>query len=234
MLHPAGVASSIWWDAGYVDALRETRRLVMVDSLGYGLSSRPHEPETYAFEKQVVDIVAVLDALGMARADVFGYSMGGALAIALAIMSPESVRRLVVGGAAPPGMQPPIPKDYVRPVPLDRGPHVYAEAAIERRRSVGVVLSERSKRDLRNVDLEAVATRREAARASDLSGRLSEIRAPTMVVMGSEDPYADAAKRAAELIPDCAHKVIQGRSHIGAFADKDAMVREVGRFLHSR
>ena len=231
LLHPAGVASTIWRDLGYVDRLRDSRRLILVDSLGYGLSSKPHTAEAYSWERQVADLVAVLEAAEAPRADVFGYSMGGVLAVVLAIMSPESVNRLAAAGAPPPGMQPVPSKDYVRSVPLDRGADVYARAAIQRWRSVGVELSEPSKSGLFAADLQAVAARRAAVGASDLSCHLSRIRAPTMLMAGSEDPFAEAVGAASKMIPGCVFVPLEGRSHIGAIAERDAIVRELQRFL---
>ena len=194
LLHPAGVASTIWRDIGYVDLLRDSHRLILVDSLGYGLSSKPHVVESYAWEKQVADLAAVLEAADAPRPDVFGYSMGGALAIVLAIMSPESLSRLVVAGAPPPGMQPAPSKNYVRRVPLDQGINAYAMAAIQRWRSVGIELSEPSKRDLLTADLKAVVARREAVGKSDMREHLSKIRVPTMLMAGSKDPFAEAVQ----------------------------------------
>lgn len=231
LLHPAGVASTIWRDIGYVDLLRDSHRLILVDSLGYGLSSKPHVVESYAWEKQVADLAAVLEAADAPRPDVFGYSMGGVLAIVLAIMSPESLSRLVVAGAPPPGMQPAPSKNYVRRVPLDQGTNAYAMAAIQRWRSVGIELSEPSKRDLLTADLKAVVARREAVGKSDMREHLSKIRVPTMLMAGSEDPFAEAVRTASEMIPDCVYVSLKYRSHIGAIADKDAIVRELERFL---
>ena len=231
LLHPAGVASTIWRDIGYIDLLRDSHRLILVDCLGYGLSSKPHAVESYVWEKQVADLAAVFEAADAPRPDVFGYSMGGVLAVVLAIMSPESVNRLVAAGAPSPGMQPAPSKDYVRRVPLDQGAEAYARAAIQRWRSVGIELSEPSKRDLLTVDLQAVEVRREAVGNSDMSGHLSKIRVPTMLMAGSEDPFAGAVRTASEMIPDCVYAQLEHRSHIGAIADKEAVVDKLERFL---
>ena len=230
LLHPAGVASSIWHDIGYVGALASQNRLVLVDALGFGRSSKPHFAEAYVLEEQVADVVDVLDDLDIPRADVFGYSMGGRVAIAMAILAPESVNRLISGGAPPPGMQPPPPPDYVRPVPTDAGPESYAAAAIARWRSVGVELSETSKTDLRSVDLEANSVRK-AVPTPDLRGRLRNVTARSLLIVGAEDPFCEAVKAASAMIPNCVCKVLEGRSHIGAIADKDAIASEVSQFL---
>src|SRR5690349_17922422 len=78
VLH-AGFMGSIpdWRDAGYVDALNGENTLVLLDPRGQGESEKPHETAAYVPEQRVADVLAVMDALGIARADFLGYSMGG-------------------------------------------------------------------------------------------------------------------------------------------------------------
>ena len=78
LLHHWAVATmDNWDDFGYVAALKDDYRLVLLDARGHGGSDKPRAPEAYALEKRVGDIVAVLDDLGFAKAHYFGYSMGG-------------------------------------------------------------------------------------------------------------------------------------------------------------
>jgi pimeloyl-ACP methyl ester carboxylesterase len=41
MLHGSTLCSEVWGDYGYIDALRERRRLVLIDSRGHGQSGKP-------------------------------------------------------------------------------------------------------------------------------------------------------------------------------------------------
>ena len=86
---------------------------VLVDSLGYGLSSKPHTAEGYSRKRQVADLVAVLEAAEAPRADVPGYfsariaSYGelpvGDLAVASTVHSAPPVRiQSPPGTRAPP------------------------------------------------------------------------------------------------------------------------------------
>ncbi|OBB57190.1 hypothetical protein A5757_21485 [Mycobacterium sp. 852013-51886_SCH5428379] len=94
------MAARHWADAGYVDALAAGRRVITVDPLGHGHSDRPHDPDDYRAEGVTADLVAVLDAEGVERATVWGYSRGGWLACSMASRQPLRVERLVVGGFA--------------------------------------------------------------------------------------------------------------------------------------
>jgi pimeloyl-ACP methyl ester carboxylesterase len=66
-----------WYELGYVDALKQDYRLILVDARGHGSSDKPHEPQAYKPECYAADVVSVLTDLGISRAHFFGYSMGG-------------------------------------------------------------------------------------------------------------------------------------------------------------
>lgn len=74
--------------------LAESRTVVAVDNRGVGLSDKPNEP--YTIELMAADAIAVLDAVGIERASVLGYSMGGRIALHVARTHPERVDRLVL------------------------------------------------------------------------------------------------------------------------------------------
>ncbi len=89
-----------WYDAGYVDGLQSSRRVILVDARGHGASDKPHDTTAYAKELQAADVVAVLRALNVSQADFWGYSMGGQIGFAMAKYARPRVRGLVIGGAA--------------------------------------------------------------------------------------------------------------------------------------
>ena len=57
-----------WYMAGYVDALKPSYQLALVDARGHGASDKPHDPAAYTLPLQVGDIVAVLDDLHLSKA----------------------------------------------------------------------------------------------------------------------------------------------------------------------
>jgi pimeloyl-ACP methyl ester carboxylesterase len=94
------LAARHWEMLGYVEALAREWRVIDVDPLGHGHSDGPHDPSAYTAAGVTADILAVLDAEGVERATVWGYSRGGWLACAMASRHPERVERIVVGGFA--------------------------------------------------------------------------------------------------------------------------------------
>jgi pimeloyl-ACP methyl ester carboxylesterase len=100
LLHEFGGSTRSW--TPYLRELQEHFTLVAVDALGHGRSDRPDETEAYSVRGRVMDFVAVLDALAIGRAHVWGYSMGGRNAWAMLAHARERIASLIIGGAGPP------------------------------------------------------------------------------------------------------------------------------------
>jgi pimeloyl-ACP methyl ester carboxylesterase len=78
--------------------LAESRRVIAADFQGHGRTNDIDRPLTSA--GLASDVVGLLEHLQVARADVFGFSVGGAVALHLAIHHPELVRKLIVSSAS--------------------------------------------------------------------------------------------------------------------------------------
>lgn len=81
---------------------RAGRRVIAYDLRGHGLSDKPRGEINYTTASLLGDAVDLLDALGIRRADIVGHSLGGGIALHLALSAPARVRRLVV--TAPVGL----------------------------------------------------------------------------------------------------------------------------------
>lgn len=99
LLH--GFTGSVETWAPFLPAFALQFRVIAVDLLGHGRSDAPEDPERYRMERCVEDLLALLDAYGIAQADVLGYSMGGRVALCLAVAAAERVRALVLESASP-------------------------------------------------------------------------------------------------------------------------------------
>jgi 2-succinyl-6-hydroxy-2,4-cyclohexadiene-1-carboxylate synthase len=81
-------------------ALNREHTMVRIDLLGHGGSSRPADPRRYSMEHTMADLVGVLDTLGLATACWLGYSMGGRIALGVALAAPERCDSLVLESAS--------------------------------------------------------------------------------------------------------------------------------------
>ncbi|MFJ6984781.1 MULTISPECIES: alpha/beta fold hydrolase [unclassified Streptomyces] len=88
------------WDPALIDPLAAGREVILVDYAGVGGSTGT--PATTVAET-AAGVTAFLDALGVGRYDLFGFSLGGFVAQELALTVPHRVRRLVLAGTAPEG-----------------------------------------------------------------------------------------------------------------------------------
>ena len=78
--------------------LAASRQVIAVEQQGHGHTADIDRPITY--EQMADDSAALLDHLGVERADVVGYSMGGGIALQMAIRHPAVVRKVVVASAS--------------------------------------------------------------------------------------------------------------------------------------
>ena len=92
LLHGAYMSIDSNW-AGLIPTLSRDRQVIAVELQSHGRTSDRDTPITY--DGMADDVAALLDALGIGKAAFFGYSMGGATAIRLAIRHPEKVTRIV-------------------------------------------------------------------------------------------------------------------------------------------
>ena len=81
-----------------IPALAATRQVIAADFQGHGRTNDIDRPLRSA--DLASDVVGLLRHLGVARADVFGFSVGGATALHLAINNPELVGKLIVSSAS--------------------------------------------------------------------------------------------------------------------------------------
>lgn len=70
--HGFASSSEAWRQFGYVLALCRDNRCILLDARGHGASDKPHAPDAYALPNRVADVVAVLAALKIPKANFLG------------------------------------------------------------------------------------------------------------------------------------------------------------------
>lgn len=102
------------WDPAFLAPLVAGRQVIRFDNAGIGASGGT-VPESLDGMAEVV--VALLDALGLEKVDLLGWSLGGFVAQHVALKVPARIRRLVIAGSGPGGVsEGPAPHPRVREV----------------------------------------------------------------------------------------------------------------------
>jgi pimeloyl-ACP methyl ester carboxylesterase len=86
------ISSNFNW-TGWIGELSKTRKVIAVEMQGHGRTRDINRD--FSYESLADDIAALLDHLKIKQADLFGYSMGGGVAMQVAIRHPEKVRKVV-------------------------------------------------------------------------------------------------------------------------------------------
>ncbi|MGE5259386.1 MAG: alpha/beta fold hydrolase [Actinomycetota bacterium] len=223
-----GFASNIaanWVDPGWVRTLAQSgRRVIAYDNRGHGKSEKLYDPEVYGAPTMAEDARRLLDHLGIARADVMGYSMGARIATFLGLAHSERVRSLVLGG---------LGINMVRGV-VGSGPIAKAlEAPRIEDVTNDTARSFRAFAEQTKSDLKALAACIRGPREKITPERLATIAAPTLIAVGSKDVIAGSGPEIATLIPGAQFLDIPGRDHMRAVGDSD-FKRGVLDFLTQR
>src|SRR6202521_3446307 len=89
-----------YWDPTITDGLSRDREVILFNNAGVS-SSSGDVPTT--FEQMGANAVAFTRALGLSKADVLGFSIGGMVAQEIALQAPDLVRKLILVGTGPRG-----------------------------------------------------------------------------------------------------------------------------------
>jgi 2-succinyl-6-hydroxy-2,4-cyclohexadiene-1-carboxylate synthase len=100
MLHGFTGRGSNWLP--FCSALSGNSKLILPDIIGHGSTEASLDKgENYSLTSVAEHIVDIMDEFGFEKFDVLGYSMGGRVAIAISILFPERIRKLVIESASP-------------------------------------------------------------------------------------------------------------------------------------
>src|SRR5215212_1508803 len=201
-----------WVYPGWVSELRKNgRRVIALDNRGHGESGKLYDSASYELAIMAGDVIALMDHLQIARADVMGYSLGSRMTAVLALEQPERLRSIILGGigigmitGGGPGenvataLEAPAIEDVTDPV--GRTFRAFADQTKSDRRALAACI--RGSRQ--------VLSRQEVA----------AIELPALIAVGGKDHIAGAAQPLASLMPNGEALQIPDRDHMLAVGDQ--------------
>ena len=214
-----------WVAPAWVPTLtRAGRRVIALDNRGHGGSTKLYDPADYNTVLMAGDVRALLDHLGIARADVMGYSMGARITAFLASSDPDRVRSATLGGLG------------IRLVDGVGLPESIAEALEapsldDVSDPTGRVF--RAFGDQTKSDLRALAACIRGSRQTLSRTEAAALRVPVLVAVGTRDVVAGSAQELAKLIPGAEALDIPDRDHMLAVGDRVYKARVLD-FLSAR
>jgi pimeloyl-ACP methyl ester carboxylesterase len=202
LLHGWGADGDEWASFDWLDTLGGRRRALIPDLRGHGRSAKPQQIDRYLPERMATDVAALLDAEGVMEADLFGYSMGAAVALWACVQFPNRFRSLVFGGV---GSDPELTASLGRELLVEpRSPR--AEAYLRYAQATP------------GANLEALAACLQTGLPAPPCVELAVFGGEALAVAGAQDRRRAATETLAGCFPGGRFLEIPEADHMGAFA----------------
>jgi pimeloyl-ACP methyl ester carboxylesterase len=209
------------WATNY-PALAKNRQVIAVELQGHGHTADIDSPLTY--EQMADDTAALVKHLQIEQADFFGYSMGGTVALAIAIRHPKLVRKLAINGShfgkLEDAYQPEVFKQF-QSLSADFAPAMlkgpYDKAAPDPKQWPVLVAK------VKKMGLEFKGFARED---------MKSIKAPVLITLGDRDVVRlEHAVEMFRLIPNAQLAVFPGGDHFLLYTSPDKVLSAIAAFF---
>jgi 2-succinyl-6-hydroxy-2,4-cyclohexadiene-1-carboxylate synthase len=248
LLHGFTGSSESWREVA--PRLATDWRTIGIDLPGHGRAESPPDPAAYRVEPTIEALLAALDGLGLAdRPHLLGYSMGGRVALHLALAAPERLATLTLESASP-GILDPVERDarvQSDAALADMLEREGIEPFVERWERVPLFASQAGLPDAARARLRAGRLgQRALGLANSLRGfgaglpaplqpRLSELTLPTLLLVGALDAkYCQIGREMVAALPDASLVVVPDAGHTVHLEQPDAFVAALSAFLQER
>jgi pimeloyl-ACP methyl ester carboxylesterase len=223
LVHGFGNSVDTWTNSGIVQALATSYRVIAFDERGHGRSDKPHDPGAYGRE-MTNDIVRVLDRLGIDRAHIVGYSLGGHLVSQLLTLHPERfLSATLIAGAGRFAWDSVLAREAeVEAVEMERD--CISRTLVTRLTPPTTrppedslkAMSARCLADSTQDRFALAAITRSRAGQVIASTAVAAVRVPTLGIVGSNDPMRAGLEDLVRFRPSVKLVVVDGATHAGA------------------
>jgi pimeloyl-ACP methyl ester carboxylesterase len=189
-------ATSVDWDPSFIDRLASSNELILIDNRGIGRSTDNGQP--FDIAQLADDVLRVVEALGIKRTSLLGWSMGGFIAQTLALQHPGRINNLILLSTAPGGANADrasadvwsqlidmsgTPHEQARRLPSLLFPSDIAESVYREFGDVVAAARAQLSPDLINRQAAAI----DAWHRAGIGNQLREINAPALIATGTAD-----------------------------------------------
>jgi pimeloyl-ACP methyl ester carboxylesterase len=221
LLHGGLLTIGLSWGP-LLEPLAASRQVIAVELQGHGHTADTDREMT--IEALAGDVIALLDHLGIAEADLFGFSLGGLVAYAVAVGAPARVGKLIVASAdahRPPGRE-------SAPLDDDRMP---TAADFQAMRDAYDAVAP----DPAHFDEFAARTSTMVHKFPGWTDELRSLEVPTLLIFGDRDfsPLPDVLETFG-LLPNAQLAVLPGTTHIGVIRRPGEVLTLITPFLDGR
>ena len=231
------------WDPRIIDGMAAHHRVIAFDNRGVGAtgSSVPH-----TVEQMAADAIAFIRALGLEKVDLFGFSLGGAVAQVVALQAPELVRRMILAGTGPRGgggidqITKIAATAYLKAALTFSDPRnfLFFPRTDEGKRAASDYLNrlkERTRNRDKRISMQARIAQLKAIRHAGQSqpDDLSVITQPVFIANGDNDLMVASSHSAdmARRLPNARLKIYPNSGHGGVFQHHQAFLSDALEFL---
>ena len=205
-----------------LEPLAASRQVIALELQGHGRTADTGRAMT--IDALAADVVALLEHVGIAEADLFGFSLGGLVAYAVALGAPARVGKLIVASAdahRPPGRESAPLDDDRLPTPADFQ---------EMRDAYDAVAPDPAHFDEFAVKLETLVHE-----FRGWTDELRSLRVPTLLIFGDRDfsPLPDVVEMF-ELLPNAQLAVLPGTTRVGVTRRPGQVLALITPFLDGR
>ena len=225
LLHALAETNAVWRRNAFIDALLGAGyQLISPDARGHGKSDKPYTSQSHGgITAMAIDVVAVLDELGIERAHIIGYSMGAVTGYALGRDAPDRLKSLILGGG-PYGMPEGERADFIEV--LHQGPDEL----------VGLLgdLPPDEEAEIRGMDMTAIIAATGAYLTSPIPEHVfASFSSPCLIFVGELDEVHDEVAHVHTLIPQSEHHVLPGLDHVQAAFEMRRVLPQILSFLET-
>jgi 2-succinyl-6-hydroxy-2,4-cyclohexadiene-1-carboxylate synthase len=228
-----------------IDGLKDFCNPITVDLAGHGHSDKHTDPARYESNVQTDDLHSIINRITGEKVMMYGYSMGGRLALQFAVNHPEKITSLILesttcGIVGEAKRNERIKADEQKASEIEADYNAFLNSWKQNQLFAGTLPELAKKYDdiAHNQDPNAMAASLRGfgtGRMPPVCHKLNELNLPVLLISGESDQkFTDIHQSMAERLPDSVSRIIPGASHRVHASQPDRFIKEIKHFISNR